>query len=67
MPLPQDALLETYACGRHSILALSQDQKYYWLGKNKHQHFQDANANTDKFLPMPIENSPRNMKGGKIV
>lgn len=67
MPLPQDAVLETYACGRFSILALSQDQKYYWLGKNKYNHFQEAAATTDKFLLMSPESSPRNMQGGRIV
>jgi hypothetical protein len=59
VPLPNEALLETYACGRSSILAMSQDQKFYWIGKNKHAHFQDANLSTDKFLPMTVECAPR--------
>lgn len=59
VPIPNEAQLETYSVGRHSVLALGHDQRYYWWGKNKHKHFQEADGAMDKFTQMPVEQAPR--------
>lgn len=40
-PLPNEAQLDTYSCGRHAVMVLGTDQKFYWWGKNKFKHFQE--------------------------
>ncbi|TNV74890.1 hypothetical protein FGO68_gene13970 [Halteria grandinella] len=42
------------------------DQRFYWWGKNKHKHFQDADGTQDKFIQMSPECSPR-LLDGKIT
>ena len=58
-PLPNEAQIETYSVGRHSVLVLGSDQKFYWWGKSKYKHFQEADGHQDKFTQMANECAPR--------
>jgi hypothetical protein len=39
MVLPSEVNLQLIAVGKSSILVMGTDQKFYWMGKSKHQLF----------------------------
>ena len=39
MALPSEVNLQLITVGKSSILVMGTDQKFYWMGKSKHQLF----------------------------
>jgi hypothetical protein len=64
--IPNEAQLQTYAVGRHSVVVLGTDQRLYWWGKSKYKHFQENDGQQGNFTLMPTEAAPRLLEG-KII
>jgi alpha-tubulin suppressor-like RCC1 family protein len=66
MALPSEVNLKLITVGKSSILVMGTDQKFYWMGKNKHQLFKLTDENQEKFVEMQPACAPRLIEG-KII